>query len=98
MWSLMEAITILSKEFDSKGKRRQVWPEDRVIVTANLNINYRAPTKVNQFLVIKSILTEVCISRIYADGSLLIEKQRQKDELKRLVRHQQYFVKEKDYL
>jgi hypothetical protein len=60
----MKAITVLSKEFNSNGKRRQVWPEDRIIVTANLNVNYRAPTKVNQFLVIKSILTEVCTSRI----------------------------------
>ena len=56
---LIQAITTLSKEFDSKGKRRQVWPEDRIILTANLNINYRSPTKVNQFLVIKSILIEV---------------------------------------
>ena len=55
----MKCITLLSKEFDENGKRRQVWPEDRVIVTANLNVNYRAPTKVNQFVVVKSILTEV---------------------------------------
>ena len=53
-----QAITTLSKEFEN-GKRRHVWPEDKIIVTANLNINYRAPTKVNQFVVIKSILTEV---------------------------------------
>lgn len=55
----MKAITTLSKEFDSKGRRRHVWPEDRIIVTANLNINYRAPTRVNQFIVVKAILTEV---------------------------------------
>jgi hypothetical protein len=55
----MKAITTLSKEFDSKGRRRHVWPEDRIIVTANLNINYRVPTKVNQFIVVKAILTEV---------------------------------------
>src|SRR5277367_2652846 len=58
-WFNAKAITTLSKEFDANGKRRQVWPEDRIIVTANLNINYRAPTKVNQFLVVKAILTDV---------------------------------------
>jgi acyl-CoA thioesterase FadM len=55
----LKAITTLSQEFDAKGKRRQVWPEERIIVTANLNINYRAPTKVNQFVVVKTVLTEV---------------------------------------
>ena len=56
----MQAIITLAKEYDANGSRRQTWPGDRIIVTANLNINYRAPTKVNQFLVIKTILDEVC--------------------------------------
>jgi len=30
----------------------------RIAVTANLNVNYRAPTKADQFIVVKTYLTE----------------------------------------